>query len=301
MTVKFHPLSEKLELKYDFFRGTVDDHPASILDALQRRLGMESVSDSKGPPQYDYSRGLWRHAGDVEKKAADVVVSFGGNSDAPPSVLGRGAIAHDLVPAVQAFWPDQTRVTRIDSCLDLSDGFDMIEAEMQRLHHEQHIKRMRYGVPETGQTFTLGSEKSPTKTRVYQKGLQMLPSMAPEERGAYYGWTRVETEYRPRSADKAKAIGLSPLDVWGTAKFSTYLIGWIAQQNPTPLDRKPRMDRTALERFQFAMRMYAKTIKEIGPDEAHRVLDQILNDELGPLTRDEISPRAPAQSTSVVH
>lgn len=292
MSPKVQPLSHDLNPQYDYFRGTVDDDPFTVLDTLQEALGMETASVTKGPKQYQYSKGIWRRRDDVDRKAPDVVVSFGGNNGSNPSVLGRGMIARELIPVMQANWPHQTKVTRVDSCVDMWDGFDVIEAEMQRIHRDSRIKRNRIGVPETGQTFYLGSDDAPTQVRLYQKGLQLLPSMAPDERFAFELWTRLEIEYHPRSADKGQTLSLSALDVWGSARWSAGLIHWVADMNPKLLDRKPRMDRTAQERFEFAMRMYAKTIKEIGADEAHRILDRVVNGELGPVTRQELQPRA---------
>jgi len=292
MHPQLQPLSQKLTVEWDFFRGTVREHPSIILETLYETLGMKALGGCKGPPQYTTSVGLWRTEEAQEAgKAADIVVSHGGNQGADPGVLTRGGFARKVVPVLQAEWGQQAKATRLDSCLDFHGGFNLIRDGMNEMHEQRRIARDAYGVPETGQSFYLGSKKSPFRCRLYQKGLKELPSMAPEEREHFWDWTRLEAEWHPRSNEQQRAMLMSPIEVWGACAWGRDLLAWVAHLNPPKLERTPRMDRTAEERLAFAFRQYARTIAEVGRERAHELLEQVLTGELGPVTRDEISPR----------
>lgn len=293
MSLDLQWLGGNLDLKFDYFRGVIAEEPFTIVEELQEGLEFATHGPSPGPKQYRHSVGLWRTAeARQNEEAAAVVVSFGGNNDAPPGVLARGWHARDVLPFVQMKWPEKAKATRVDSCLDFFGHFDAIEAKMQELHRERRVARDRYGVPETGQTFYLGSDESPVRCRLYQKGLKELPSMAPDERAAFWDWNRLELQFKPRAGqEQRKAFQMTPLEVWGASRWSRELLAWVAGLNPPRLERNPRMDRTAKERLAFVFRQYARTILEVGGEEAHELLEQVVNGELGPVTREELRPQ----------
>lgn len=291
MHPQLQALGEKLEVNWDFFRGTVAEDPETIVETLHERLGMKAMSDTKGPPQYDRSIGLWRVREERGTKAADIVVSYGGNQGAAPGVLSRGWFARKVVPLVQEVWGQQAKATRLDSCIDFHGGFAVISQGMNQMHEQRRIARDFYGVPETGQTFYLGAEKAPFRARVYQKGLKELPKMEPEERAFFWDWVRLEAEWHPRSNEQARAMLMSPVEAWGGSKWGRDLLAWVASLNAPKLQRMPRMDRSAEDRLEFAFRQYARTIAEVGRERAHELLEQVLTGELGPVTREELMPR----------
>lgn len=294
MSLNPQGLESDLELKFDYFRGVVADEPFAIVQALQEGLELPAQGPSPGPKQFRHSVGLWRTVEAREKEeAAAVVVSFGGNNDSLPGVLARGWHARDVLPFVQSNWGSRAKATRVDSCLDFFGHFDAIEARMQQMHRERRIARDRYGVPETGQTFYLGSDKSPVRCRLYQKGMKELPSMPPEERAAFWDWNRLELQFKPRAGqEQQKALLMTPLEVWGSSRWSRELLAWVAGLNPPRLERKPRMDRTAEERLAFVLRQYHRTLHEVGQERAEELLRQVFSGELGPVTREELRPQA---------
>lgn len=293
MSLDLQWLNGDLDLKFDYFRGVVAEEPFTIIQELLEGLEFAAQGPSPGPKQYRHSVGLWRTVDAREKEeAAAVVVSFGGNGDSPPGVLARGWHARDVLPFVQKKWPDKAKATRVDSCLDFFGHFNAIEARMQDLHIERGVARDRYGVPETGQTFYLGSEKSPVRCRLYQKGLKELPSMAPEERAAFWNWNRLELQFKPRAGqEQLKAFQMTPVEVWGASRWSRELLAWVAGLNPPKLERTPRMDRTAEERLAFVLRQYHKTLHEVGQDRAEELLRAVFTGELAPVTREELRPQ----------
>lgn len=288
MSQRFQALTGKLEPKYDYFRGTVEDDPLTVMDHLYEVLEMQGRTTCKGPPQYDHSVGFWVDRGNMETKAPDLVISYGGNNGADPGVLTRGGFADRLVPMLRRYWPHQARATRIDSCIDLWGCFDPIEAKMQEMHRDRRLKRNRYGVPETGQTFMLGSAKAPVQARLYEKGLQLRPSIHPAEWQFFALWTRLEVEYHPRAAEKDQAVHLSPLDVWGTARWAADLLQWVGDLDPVILVRRPTMERTPLERLEWLFRQHRRTILEVAPEDARRLLEAVLTGELGPLPQTNV-------------
>lgn len=291
MSLDLQGLDGSLDLKFDYFRGVVAEEPFTIVEVLQDKLKFQAQGPSPGPKQYRHSVGLWRTVEARETgEAAAVVVSFGGNNESLPGVLSRGWHARDVLPFFQAHWTNKAKVTRVDSCLDFFDHFDAIQAQMQELHHSRKVARDRYGVPETGQTFYLGAEKSPVRCRLYQKGLKDLPKMAPEERPFFWNWTRLELQYKPRANEQHKAFQMTPVEVWGASRWSKELLAWVVGLNPPKLERTPRMDRTAEERLAFVFRQYARTLHEVGQERAEELLRAVFTGELGPVTREELRP-----------
>jgi DNA relaxase NicK len=141
------------------------------------------------------------------------------------------------------------RVTRVDACADFDAprAFDGLLRAFQKAKREHGIWGERRGDwddhPEKGRTFYLGANTSPTKARLYEKGLQ------PEY--AHLGktdWVRAEVQVRPEKDAKAAYSALSPVDVWGAARWSRDLAGAILKNHVDPHPAGSVYRKTDLER-----------------------------------------------------
>lgn len=71
--------------------------------------------------------------------------------------------------------------------------------------------RLRPDDPAAGATYYLGSAKSNTQIRLYQKGLELMGQGIP----ASPDLTRLELQWRPAKAGKDLAAKLAPRECWG--------------------------------------------------------------------------------------
>lgn len=99
------------------------------------------------------------------------------------------------------------RVTRVDSCadFDVPGAFEALLGPSTEVKKERRIMGGKAGdwddFPEKGRTLYLGSQSSPVRMRLYEKGLQ--PEYAHLERP---NWARIEVQVRP--SKDAKPLSL---------------------------------------------------------------------------------------------
>ena len=106
------------------------------------------------------------------------------------------------------------RVTRVDACADFDapGAFEALLAPSIEVKKERRIMGGKAGdwddFPEKGRTLYLGSQSSPVRMRLYEKGLQ--PEYAHLNRP---NWARIEVQVRPAKEAKEAFASLSPLEV----------------------------------------------------------------------------------------
>jgi len=83
--------------------------------------------------------------------------------------------------------------------------------------------------PEKGRTLYLGSKASPTRMRLYEKGLQ--PEYAHLSRP---DWVRIEAQVRPAKEAKETFSTLSPLDVWGASRWTRDIAAAVLESHVDP-------------------------------------------------------------------
>ena len=83
--------------------------------------------------------------------------------------------------------------------------------------------------PEKGRTLYMGSQSSPVRMRLYEKGLQ--PEYAHLNRP---NWARIEVQVRPAKEAKETFASLSPLEVWGASRWTRDIAAKVLEQHIDP-------------------------------------------------------------------
>jgi DNA relaxase NicK len=157
------------------------------------------------------------------------------------------------------------RVTRVDSCAD----FDAPRAFTRLLRAVRSVKREHrvWGEtrgdwedhPEKGRTYYLGATSSPTRFRLYEKGKQPEYLHLARE-----NWVRAEVQVRPAKEAKHAFAALSPVDVWGAARWSRDLAGKVLADHVDPHPAGTVWKRTDLEaRTEWICRQGGATLLEL--------------------------------------
>ena len=102
----------------------------------------------------------------------------------------------------------------MDACADFDapGAFEALLAPSIEVKKERRIMGGKAGdwddFPEKGRTLYLGSQSSPVRMRLYEKGLQ--PEYAHLNRP---NWARIEVQVRPAKEAKETFSSLSPMEV----------------------------------------------------------------------------------------
>lgn len=83
--------------------------------------------------------------------------------------------------------------------------------------------------PEKGRTLYLGSQSSPVRMRLYEKGLQ--PEYAHLNKP---DWARIEVQVRPAKDAKEAFAKLSPMDVWGASRWTRDIAARVLEKHIDP-------------------------------------------------------------------
>lgn len=127
------------------------------------------------------------------------------------------------------------RVTRVDACADFDEpgAFDRLLGPSIEVKKERRIMGGKAGdwddFPEKGRTLYLGSQSSPVRMRLYEKGLQ--PEYVHLKRP---DWARIEVQVRPAKEAKDAFSKLSPIEVWGASRWTRDIVAKVLEQHVDP-------------------------------------------------------------------
>ena len=199
-------------MRLDWYSATVDDYPDKVIDRLCVDL---SAKLRAGKAMHGYVRG-W------ELMSAEGVacrVLEGGNKNAKPHAWASGAWSEAFAGVVRLRWPSRHYVTRVDSALDMEHqgAWRTICKSCLDVARELRLSvsmagDWRRGEDEKGRTLYIGSRKSPTFVRAYEKGKQMACQGVLD---ASPDWVRLEAVVRPEGEARYKVASLTPEGVWG--------------------------------------------------------------------------------------
>lgn len=190
-------------------------------------------------------------------------VMWGGKQADRVCIEVKGERTPEAVERLRGRFPH--RVTRVDSCAD----FDAPRAFSRLLRTCQAVKRAHriWGEkrgdwedqPEKGRTFYLGANTSPTRFRLYEKGLQ------PEY--AHLGkpdWIRAELQVRPQKEARESFAALSPAEVWGASRWSRDLAASVLLDHVDPHPAGTVWRQTDLQaRLEWLCRQAGPTLLEL--------------------------------------
>lgn len=145
----------------------------------------------------------------------------------------KGEHSPKAVEALRATF--EHRVTRVDACADFDAprAFEKLLRPSIEVKKERRIMGGKAGdwedFPEKGRTLYLGSQSSPVRMRLYEKGLQ--PEYVHLNRP---DWARIEVQVRPAKEAKETFATLSPIDVWGASRWTREIAAKVLQQHVDP-------------------------------------------------------------------
>jgi len=186
---------------FDWYTASVPVNPRRLVHDLKTALNAD-LDQLRPFPRYDAAVRLLRLADN--QRAADL---HWGRAYDEPLFQTSGLLAGNAVSALRAISPEH-RVTRMDSALDVHDSAISISADvLPRLKKIAARRRMGTSLQGDwlrgldGRTIYLGSRKSATFMRIYEKG--------PETGRPDLDWLRFEVQHRPHSTRKSDAATVS--------------------------------------------------------------------------------------------
>lgn len=191
-------------------------------------------------------------------------VMWGGAHGDRSMIEVKGEHSPRVVEALRSNFPH--RCTRGDACADFEapGAFERIlSACVEVKATNPRLKSEKRGDwddhPEDGRTYYLGSQKSPVRTRLYDKGRQ------PEYR--HLGrpdWCRLEVQVRPAKEAKTEFASLGPLEFWSASTWSRDLAGRVLAEHLDPHPAGTIWRKTGLEhRFHVLCKQYGATFLEL--------------------------------------
>lgn len=174
----------------------------------------------------------------------------------------------ERTPAVASALRSRFRhgVTRVDSCADFDapGAFSCLLEPLLAVKKKHRLKGRKEGdwedFPEEGRTQYVGSSKSVTQVRLYEKGKQ------PEYRHlGRSDWVRAETQVRPGTREAKEAYSkISPLDTWGASAWTAEYAALVLADHVDPHPAGTTWRKTDLDqRLMFACRQYGPTFLEL--------------------------------------
>lgn len=180
----------------------------------------------------------------------------------------KGVRTPDVAAALQAdLAPGAFNISRADVCEDFDEPgahrrlVALVDATKGDSRVESLAMTPRNG--DRGETIYWGSPKSAMRVRCYEKGKQ-----AENLHLGRPNWARLEAQVRPsKSAQKALAATLKPLDLWGFAAWSKNVaeaITGLELARFAPPQEAPQFDRTTLYLARTFQRHLSEMLADFG-------------------------------------
>ena len=209
--------------RFDWYAATVQGDPFTTLSDLAGYLGCEVKPQGRGYVGYNEAFDL------VDSKGVRARAACGGVNPGLHA-WASGEDTDRFVETVRAGWPEH-RVARADSAFDFdtpgawSALFDVCKAFAfdRRLKVDQQGDWLR---GDDGRTFYVGSRKSASFVRLYEKGKQVAGELVSESEKAKVSrdWVRLELQLRPQRTAKSVVAGLAPAEVWAVSTWTRDLV-----------------------------------------------------------------------------
>lgn len=160
-------------------------------------------------------------------------VLWGGSHGDRVMIEVKGEATPAVVERLRSDFPH--RCTRVDSCADFDAprAFERLYRQCRQVKRAHKIIGGKAGdwedFPEKGRTLYLGSKSSVARARLYEKGKQQEYSHLNRP-----DWARLEVQVRPAKDAKAEFATLSPIEVWGAARWTRELAALALQNHVDP-------------------------------------------------------------------
>lgn len=268
-------------MRFDWYAATVPAPPALLVDALRAGLGVAETVPGPGRLGYAQRFDLVGIGGEL---AATIYLP---KPDAPthPHAYASGDRTDAFVYLLRSCFPEH-RVSRFDSCYDVEapGAFDRIVASVRELASDLGLSTSVAGDwfdKRLGRTLYVGSPSSPTRLRVYEKGMQLIHSLPENLRHTVSpDWVRVELQVRPQKADKSTAATVSPEGAWGFSSWSKKAACHLLQLDVPRVEQLvPRVDDD--ERgWRFMVKQYGPMLRRLAATQGWDGLLRTLRDDV---------------------
>lgn len=211
-------------MRFDWYQATIAAHPIEVVEGLLAGLGGDlEVKDVRAHNGYMQGFQIVGQTGEVARIDA-------GGSNGDPNAMASGDHTDAFVRVVRESWPDGHRVTRCDPAQDFEGP-----GEFERLksicieHADAHAKPLKvehagdWHRAEDGRTLYLGSRKSPFRSRLYEKGIQLQREFPHRSAEFSADLVRLELQARPAGTLRHLAAVATPEQIWGFSSWTQAL------------------------------------------------------------------------------
>ena len=250
-------------MRFDWYAATVQAHPTVVLETLQNALGAE-VKATRGMHGYKHGYELVGPAGTVAR-----VLAGGDNGD--PHAWASGEDTEAFVDLVRSTWPDEHQVTRMDAAEDFQGpgSWDKLNGECLAIADELRLKVSQagdYHRLEDGRTLYVGSRKSPTFIRLYEKGKQLRAKVIQGAELIPADWVRMEAQIRPQKTAKKAAAYVSPQEAWGFSAWTGELAKRCLDIDVPRVQMNVWREADDERAFHFMVRQYGPMLERLRAD-----------------------------------
>lgn len=220
-------------VRFDAYTATTtaakrDDLGQVFMDAIGLgNMSRAAIKETKGFHTFGHRLGFSLDGHELG------AIQWGGKQGERVMLEVKGEYTPDVVERLRSRF--EHRVTRVDSCadFDVPGAFEALLGPSIEIKKARKIMGGKAGdwddFPEKGRTLYLGSQSSPVRMRLYEKGLQ--PEYQHLDRP---NWARIEVQVRPAKEAKGTFSGLSPMDVWGASRWTRDIAGRLLEQHVDP-------------------------------------------------------------------
>jgi hypothetical protein len=221
---------------FDWYQATVRADEEAVLTSL------EGATWANAPAINRYSCG-------VQDERSGVRVYWGGNPGT--NVLGSGGSAESAAIWLRERWPEHLP-SRIDSAIDMRANFESVWTVLRGAGLREGLELGQSGDWVRclkGRTFYLGSRKSDSFVRCYEKGLQL---------GGDPGWVRAEAVSRGKTRQRREWLATAePAAIWSVGRAARAALEGMRLGEPIEVPSSGRKGREALDvSIVFMIRQY---------------------------------------------
>lgn len=271
--------------RFDWYQATVSTTPAEVIDAVCSLC--EGVSDVQPLKKAPHGYGGGFRVADSSGLVGQV---WAGGMHELPHVVFTGETAHAGADMLRTEYPRAHRPSRVDACEDFAEpgAYDVLQSLGVEVAKDRRIKidtRGDHLLTFQGRTLMLGSTKSATMVRIYDKAAELRSKLhADFARLALVPphLARLEVQVRPHTADaRLLAATASPLDFFGSAAWTRQLMKAVTGTDLEPCNMGKSWRQADDDRAYTAMlSQYGGLLGRLGAAQGWGCLGLQLRDDL---------------------
>ncbi len=242
-------------MKFDWYQASIPGAPPEVV--------MATLAKSEYYGDWEETRAQKGYDTGAQFVVGDQVlyrINYGGqNAEYGSNVVGSGGFAPKLAEIIRTNFPAH-KVSRLDSCIDYhhKDVYDYLRKKALKIAKEQKVQVREIVKPlaesDDGRTLYLGSQTSAVSMRIYEKGKQL---------GCGDEWVRAELQVRPQKDVKVIAALLSPLEVWGLAKWSHSMAVQMGNAELQRVDAQVYQQSDHDRAYRFFLKQYRRVLEQM--------------------------------------